>query len=718
MHADYMRPRGSGFSRRGREPISPGKGGSFSNDSLSGTRNYSGGIKDLTRNISNKGFSNKGDDLVGGGEIVNESLWNQARDRETEQFNSWDKPRTALNLETGARNNSVVLSESISRAVAEKSPASASTGVTQSAPKINESEKIWHYQDPSGKVQGPFSMVQLRKWNNTGYFPANLRIWRSNEKQDDSILLTDALAGKFHKDPRLVDISLSQTIPYSGKSHGASSQPGMETPVGGSSNFDQNRTAWNQHGTPGSSGQSGGTPSLELPKQYRDGWASETNLPSPTPTQSTAGEIKGKTFEKEWSPTPNNQPGSLMVTNLFPGNVGKQSPPATGLETGQSPNFSTSSSASKLSVNVDGLNITHGVTSASKPETVESQRVLVSPHQLPASSSVVASVNPGVDIKSIGANLQTLVQSVSANVTPVESHGWGSGLAARPEMMAPSPKPVTGAQGWGSASSQKLEPNNPVSIPAQSPAYAQPYASTFNTGNSPGVFPVSGQSGMPASDSWRAPVPSQSNVQSPAQPITPWGMGVAGNQSAVPRQVPESQNTGWGQMPANPSMGWGGQLPASTNMNWGAPAQGQAPGNAHSGWAGPAQGQAHKNAVPGWAPPGQGPSPVNANTGWVAPGQGPPPGNGNPGWGAPAGNPGMWGSDQNNGGDRFSNQRDRGSHGGDSGYGGGRPWNRQPSFGSRGGDSSRPHFNKGQRVCKFHESGHCKKGSQCDYLHT
>ncbi|OAY83995.1 Zinc finger CCCH domain-containing protein 19 [Ananas comosus] len=65
---------------------------------------------------------------------------------------------------------------------------------------INESEKIWHYVDPSGKIQGPFSMIQLRKWNTTGYFPPNLRIWKNSERQEDCILLSDALAGKFEKD--------------------------------------------------------------------------------------------------------------------------------------------------------------------------------------------------------------------------------------------------------------------------------------------------------------------------------------------------------------------------------------------------------------------------------------------------------------------------------------------------------------------------------------
>ncbi|GAB2260052.1 hypothetical protein Droror1_Dr00010907 [Drosera rotundifolia] len=54
-------------------------------------------------------------------------------------------------------------------------------------------EKIWHYQDPSGKIQGPFCMLQLRKWNSNGYFPLDLRIWKADENQGRSILLTDAL---------------------------------------------------------------------------------------------------------------------------------------------------------------------------------------------------------------------------------------------------------------------------------------------------------------------------------------------------------------------------------------------------------------------------------------------------------------------------------------------------------------------------------------------
>ncbi|KAL5099521.1 hypothetical protein RYX36_003848, partial [Vicia faba] len=55
-------------------------------------------------------------------------------------------------------------------------------------------QAVWHYQDPTGKVHGPFSMSLLRKWKGTGYLPPHLRIW--SEKQEKSILLTDALSWK------------------------------------------------------------------------------------------------------------------------------------------------------------------------------------------------------------------------------------------------------------------------------------------------------------------------------------------------------------------------------------------------------------------------------------------------------------------------------------------------------------------------------------------
>ncbi|CDY66534.1 BnaA09g54650D [Brassica napus] len=69
----------------------------------------------------------------------------------------------------------------------------------QQTGKDDEESEIWHYRDPAGKTQGPFSMVQLRKWKSCGHFPPYLRIWKEHENQDESVLLTDALAGRFDK---------------------------------------------------------------------------------------------------------------------------------------------------------------------------------------------------------------------------------------------------------------------------------------------------------------------------------------------------------------------------------------------------------------------------------------------------------------------------------------------------------------------------------------
>ncbi|GMJ08782.1 hypothetical protein HRI_004547400 [Hibiscus trionum] len=64
-------------------------------------------------------------------------------------------------------------------------------------------DKIWHYQDPLGKIHGPFPMAMLRRWSMSGLFPPDLRIWRTSERQEDSILLTEALAGRISQAQQL-----------------------------------------------------------------------------------------------------------------------------------------------------------------------------------------------------------------------------------------------------------------------------------------------------------------------------------------------------------------------------------------------------------------------------------------------------------------------------------------------------------------------------------
>ncbi|OIT33268.1 zinc finger ccch domain-containing protein 19 [Nicotiana attenuata] len=97
--------------------------------------------------------------------------------------------------------NRLTAEPAVDRSGSETSIASLSTVNSSSANSI-ETDKLWHYRDPAGRIQGPFSVMQLRKWNTSGLFPPEMRIW-TNHEHDDSILLTNALKGLFHKEPQL-----------------------------------------------------------------------------------------------------------------------------------------------------------------------------------------------------------------------------------------------------------------------------------------------------------------------------------------------------------------------------------------------------------------------------------------------------------------------------------------------------------------------------------
>ncbi|KAF4369619.1 hypothetical protein G4B88_021424 [Cannabis sativa] len=679
---NFMRSRGSGFSRRGRDPISPRKGGSSSGDTWSGGRSYFSSNQEPSRNRSSRGFSGKAEDTTVVGEIVNDT-WNQGREREAP--NSWEKKRMSTS-EMGSRNSHAAESTAVPDNLASSLP----TGVTESPPKINESEKNWYYKDPSGKVQGPFSIAQLRKWSGTGYFPVDLRIWKASDKEDDSMLLTDVLTGKFQKEKVQVLHNLPPSPTPPGKPQVASMQRATEIQVGGESWRSQNEIS------PLSAGKVVPTP-VDVSKYSSDTWGS-TNLPSPTPTQTPLGGAKPQTYENKWSGNTVLSNNSMVGMNQFPGSAGGTREGAMRVAENDSSSFSAMTSKSEKNMTTNDLPIHHFPT-------------------ISAPTLNHASLNTNADIQNVVSNLQSLVQSVANQMSPVP----------KPEMLASGP--ITGAesQPWRGTPSQKLEPNNPGIMHAQPSAHALwsdasaiHNPASFNAGNAVGNFPTSGfTAAVPQSDSWRPNIQPQPQ----APPNMPYSMGVVDNQTGAPRVPQDNQNQGWAPPVAgNPNMGWSGQVPGNANPNWGVPpSQVLPPGNTNPGWHNQVRPQ-----VSGWVPSGQGPAtPITANTnqGWVGHGQVQGQGNTNPGWGGvPGGNSSNWGSERNHNTDRFANQRDMGSQGVDSGYGGGKPWNRQSSFGGGsggggGGSTSRTPF-KGQRVCKFHESGHCKKGASCDYLHN
>ncbi|RCV13232.1 hypothetical protein SETIT_2G330700v2 [Setaria italica] len=52
---------------------------------------------------------------------------------------------------------------------------------------------MWHYEDPQGDLHGPFSMAMLHSWRSNGFFPEDLRVWRTDETKEQAVLLTDAM---------------------------------------------------------------------------------------------------------------------------------------------------------------------------------------------------------------------------------------------------------------------------------------------------------------------------------------------------------------------------------------------------------------------------------------------------------------------------------------------------------------------------------------------
>ncbi|XAR69643.1 hypothetical protein NMG60_11001322 [Bertholletia excelsa] len=59
----------------------------------------------------------------------------------------------------------------------------------------------WHYVDPRGNIQGPFSMESLKRWSDTNYFPPDFKVWKTGQSQDEAVLLSDMILRIFSSLP-------------------------------------------------------------------------------------------------------------------------------------------------------------------------------------------------------------------------------------------------------------------------------------------------------------------------------------------------------------------------------------------------------------------------------------------------------------------------------------------------------------------------------------
>ncbi|OMP01125.1 hypothetical protein COLO4_12141 [Corchorus olitorius] len=63
---------------------------------------------------------------------------------------------------------------------------------------VNVNILMWHYLDPQGDIQGPFSLNSLKAWYNADYFPSDFKVWKTGENRSKAALLTDILRQMFH----------------------------------------------------------------------------------------------------------------------------------------------------------------------------------------------------------------------------------------------------------------------------------------------------------------------------------------------------------------------------------------------------------------------------------------------------------------------------------------------------------------------------------------
>ncbi|KAF5190414.1 Zinc finger ccch domain-containing protein [Thalictrum thalictroides] len=180
---NHMKQKDTGFNSEGK-PNSPEKGSLLSNMAWSRGREFSMAALESSKNMTAKCPSPKGDVANGFGEkTVGPSGSHESDSHQTNSFAQSD-------LNSGNVNDQVVVG-------------SGSSSESVLASLVGEIDKMWNYQDPSGKTQGPFSILELCKWSRTASFPANLRIWKTMGTQEDSILLTEALDKTFSRSPKV-----------------------------------------------------------------------------------------------------------------------------------------------------------------------------------------------------------------------------------------------------------------------------------------------------------------------------------------------------------------------------------------------------------------------------------------------------------------------------------------------------------------------------------
>ncbi|KAJ7953085.1 Zinc finger CCCH domain-containing protein 44 [Quillaja saponaria] len=641
-----------------------------------------------------------------------------------------------------------------------------------------ETEKVWHYQDPTEKIQGPFAMWQLRKWSTSGHFPPDLRIWPVNEKRDDSVLLTDALNGKCFKNVSLLfNNQLPTGVDFASDDRYISCDRGGNRRTNDIyTNSKSIEGRWNQNlddpnvhcNSHEESVRSNGWDSYSTSWMGHSGIfeksqdSSKCDISShdkpqfchSLPSTAFAGESHEalsdqvtEGYRMERYPDDSNEKQNSNKTSEGQSNnrQGYQKQPDSESHSDQSSgkNWSRPPGVNGSSSCLDSNSTFVSVTKGSQQQEIDFPDL---PSPTPVSSSncwdstsAFVSVtktspqNQEIDFEELPPTPKPSNEKLESQLpeVAVEWRGysptsakpsvekWDPGLVSASSLKsteilddhAATPTSISGQLIHSSPSHLSCNPSSWQAIISEPNEFSslgdesvsdllaeveameslvglESPTSIMNCGEE---FTEGPKNDCPISSEGLSPVPdpSKGDALSSTADIQPSQSTAKDEQqgSGLPSTVPSkatldmaATDTKWRLESGSLNTTWG-----ATKENESFSCSGLDQGNPNIGW-GVGQGTIEENGG------------INSCTS--------------------IGNPGIQGNQTRYGSDRFYASRDRSSHGRDSGSGSGRTaWNRQPLFTvGNGGGSFRP-LPKGQRICKFHESGYCKKGASCSYLH-
>ncbi|TYI54062.1 hypothetical protein E1A91_D11G048900v1 [Gossypium mustelinum] len=668
-----------------------------------------------------------------------------------------------------------------------------STGMELSVNNI-ETDKIWHYKDPLGKTQGPFSMAMLGKWSMSGVSPSDLRIWRTSEKQADSILLTDAFDRQYSQGKQLFHNSC---VPIKGVIASDDGCQDRDSDARENKDLNVNQMENKQVEESSKSTQSDTSGDCFGKNEH----VKSKEFGSQSSPCSASVDIVNSNAEQMGSPLPHQEsvkgdnyfPGQPQVSSSLPSSTVCQKPHETrscevgdghGVErwdcgsvdmnedlnktyegqiiaenvkqedndrkSGKS--CRQSGTSSSLNDASNGWDLNSGLISLEKAFEVSEQNHDIDFSTLPTSTSNLnnedskrhatefkQSPPSNVPHQDSGPSWSTVSSLVgigsqlpevagewggySSTLVKPSAEEWCSGLVSESSLKptdlesnhsaiptsgngqmthSSSTDPANNASGWDAIVAGPHE--YPLGDESVSDLLAEVEAmESLNGLPSPtSILCSDGELAQGSEHNCFSPVGGLSPVHDPGKSNT---LSLRNNlqrssQSAVTNEqfgvsqseVLDVHKSSGGHSSTSPEIDstlystWrAGPETTGTNLR-------TVQGNANFNWGG--SGQGNTNFSRGTAEVTfQENGSINASTS--------------------AGNPPYWGSQQ-----RYTGPRDQGFEGRDSSFGRDRySSNRQSSYdGPNGVGSSRP-LPKGKRVCKFYESGYCKKGASCSYWH-